>query len=154
MRFDHTRAIAVVLPGLAAYKQESALLGFIAEQGLTLVSVTADHRSALALTDAGLVDVVVVAVDTRLTDEMAAHMARHGGELAVVRPSPHRRVRENRAAATILRAAERGLSATDIAEILGLELPVVLDVLGSRIGARNRAPMGRRASGAPAGTYR
>lgn len=151
MRFNRRRAIVLVLPRFTAEKQERVVLPFIAEQGYILVSVTADPDSAVALVAAGLVDVVVAATNTALTDELAEVLAIHGGELALARPNPHRRVREDRAAATIKRAAERGLSAQDIAAILELDLERVLGVLGPSTppGARPG-----RINGHPVGAYR
>jgi hypothetical protein len=126
MRRDRPRACVYVLAGIDLVKQERLLLTYAADHGLALTSVTGDHRGAVALVEAGCIDVVLVVTDTRITDEIGGRVGDH---LVVVRPSPHRRHRESKSAASIQRAADHGLDAAAISTILAIPIEAVWDVL-------------------------
>jgi len=138
------RAVALILPGLAVEKQQAAVLDFADAHHYALISVTGDRHAAISLGQDGLIDLVLSAFDDASTDAVAEA----GVELAVVRPHPHRRARESKSAATITRAAEHGLDAGTIAEILGLSVVAVDAVL------HPGRPVDRRASVASLGEYR
>lgn len=124
-----SRAVVFVVVGLSAEKQLSAVLPYLDGRHLALTSMSRDERAVVALSVDHLVEVVVCAVETSATDEIGALIAPAGGELAIVRPNPHRRHRETKAAASIQRAAEHGLDAVAIAAVLDLPIERVYDVL-------------------------
>jgi hypothetical protein len=125
------RAAVLVLPGVDSEKQERAVLGYIAERRYVLTSVSGDHRAVLALVEAGLIEVVVAAFETRGVRDLECPIVAASGRLEVVRPRVRRHPAE-RHALRIRQAAGRGATPEMIAAVLDLPLEVVLAALGLR----------------------
>lgn len=116
--------------GLDDERQEKAVLGFAAERGHTVTSVTWSPSAALALIRDRLVDVVLVCFSTRGTDELGDVIHDLGGELEAVRQSARVVLADERTARIVRAAIERGATVEATALVLGMTVGQVRAALG------------------------
>lgn len=121
--------------GLEVDRQERVLLEYVREHRYEVSALTASPGAAVALVRDHLADVVLVCFSTPGTDEMADVVHDFGGVLEAVRRTrrPGGPTVDERNTRMIRQAADRGAGPETIAQVLGLPLRQVLDVLADRI---------------------
>lgn len=128
------RAAMFIQRGVPSDKQEEALLAYIASQRLSML-----HRvpwwkpeDAVTLVQAGNVNVIVAAFDSRAVQQLAADIGHHG-KVIVIHPEPRivepPRGRLGTLADLIVRWYRGGRSVQDIAADIGSEATDVRAVL-------------------------
>lgn len=131
------RAVLICRAGVAAMRQYAATRAYASDKGYEVVSMAPDGAAALALVRAGLVAVVLAAIDGSGDDELRAAVSAAGGTFAYTR-APCRRHHPDPAAQFVLRMYQLGTPAGDIARLLGLPIDRVRTTLATARAVRPR----------------